>query len=85
MPLCLMWNLWYERNKRVFDGVEHPTFVIKEHTLQSLYNWMRAQGSMPSMSFVDFSVSLRDLYCLKRDRTHPTMYLFFIFNKIIYL
>lgn len=24
MPLCVIWNLWYERNKKIFDGVEHP-------------------------------------------------------------
>ena len=71
MPLCIMWNLWYERNKRVFDGVDCPTFVIKEHILQFLYDRMSAQGGIPLMSLVDFSVSsLCDLY-LKWDCTHP--------------
>lgn len=63
--------LWYERNKRVFDGVDCPTFVIKEHILQFLYDRMSAQGGIPLMSLVDFSVSsLCDLY-FKWDCTHP--------------
>lgn len=49
--------MWYDRNKGVFDGVEHLTSVTKEHILQS-YDWMRAQGGIPSMSFFDLSVSL---------------------------
>ena len=24
LPLCVIWNLRYERNKRVFDGIEQP-------------------------------------------------------------
>ena len=53
-----MWNLWYERNKGVFDGVERPTFVIKEHILQSLFDWMCALGGISSMSFIDYIDSL---------------------------
>jgi hypothetical protein len=43
---------------RVFDEVERPTFVIKEHILWSLYDYMHAQGGILLMSFIDFSVSL---------------------------
>lgn len=34
-PLCVMCTLWYERNRRAFNGVEgeRPTFVIKQHIL----------------------------------------------------
>lgn len=53
MPLRVMWNLWYERNKWVFDDFERPTFIIKEHILQSLYNWMCAQDNILSISLVD--------------------------------
>ena len=54
MPLCVMWNLWYERNKWVFNDFERPTFIIKEHILKSLYKWMCAQDNILSMSLVDF-------------------------------
>lgn len=51
--LGVMWNLWYERNRQVFDGVELPAYVIKEHILWTLFDWMQALGGIPSMSFVD--------------------------------
>lgn len=46
------------RNKWVFDGVAHPPYVIKEHILQTLLDWMRALGNLHSMSFLDFIDSL---------------------------
>ena len=67
----MLWNLWSERNKRVFDGVQHPNFVIKDSIvqlpikkkkkdaiLQSLYDWIQAVGGIPLMSFVDLIGSL---------------------------
>ena len=39
VTLCVKRNLWCKRN-RTFDGVERPTFVIKEFLLRSLYDWM---------------------------------------------
>lgn len=53
VPLCVMWNLWYKR------GLEQPTFVIKEHTLLSLYDWLRALVDISSFFFlVEFIDSL---------------------------
>ena len=47
-----------------------PTFIIKEHTLQSLCDWMHVLGSNPLMSFIDFFTLFPfDLYSLKRDHT----------------
>jgi hypothetical protein len=37
-----------------YDGVERPTFVIKEHILRSLFDRMCALGGISSMSFMDF-------------------------------
>ena len=48
-----MWLLWYRGNRQVFDGVEQLAYVIKEQTLQSLFDWMLAVGNIPLMSFVD--------------------------------
>ena len=71
-PLSVMWILCYELNMRFFDGVEHPTFLIKEHILRSLYNQMQVQSCINSMSklIAQFS-SLCDLYCLICECSHP--------------
>ena len=53
LPLCVMWLLWYRGNRQVFDGVEWLAYVIKEQTLQSLFDWMLAVGNIPLTSFVD--------------------------------
>lgn len=40
-------------------GLEQPTFVIKEHTLLSLYDWLRALVDISSFYFlVEFIDSL---------------------------
>jgi hypothetical protein len=52
--LCIMWNLWLEINKWVFDGIEHSNYVIKQHILRSLFDWMQVLGGIPLMSFVEF-------------------------------
>ena len=53
LPLCVMWLLWYRGNRQVFDAVERLAYVIKEQTLQSLFDWMLAVGNIPLTSFVD--------------------------------
>lgn len=53
LPLCVMWPLWYRGNRQVFDCVERLAYVIKEQTLQSLFDSMLAVGNIPLMSFVD--------------------------------
>ena len=58
MPLCLMWSLWNERNKRIFDGIKHPVSVLKKHILRTLLAWSHAFGVISSMSFLDFIDSL---------------------------
>jgi hypothetical protein len=36
-------------------GVEQPTYVIKEHNLRNLFDWTCALGSVPFISFLDFT------------------------------
>lgn len=78
----MLWNLWSERNKRVFDGVQRPNFVIKDSVLQlpikkkkdsilqSLYDWIQAVGGIPLMSFVDFIDSLFVICILGKGTVH---------------
>lgn len=78
----MLWNLWSERNKRVFDGVQRPNFVIKDSVLQlpikkkkdsilqSLYDWIQAVGGILLMSFVDFIDSLFVICILGKGTVH---------------
>lgn len=77
----VLWNLWSERNKRAFDGVQHPSFVIidsilqlpikkNNSILQSLYDWIQAVGGIPLMSFVDFIDSLFVICILGKGTAH---------------
>jgi hypothetical protein len=36
-PLCLMWNLWRERNTRSFDDPENGLLELKKMMLHTLY------------------------------------------------
>ena len=29
IPLCFMWTVWLERNRRAFEGLEHLTTELK--------------------------------------------------------
>lgn len=54
LPLCVIWNLSFEGNRWVFDVIEHPSYVINERILQTLFDWMHALGSIPYMTFCSF-------------------------------
>ncbi|RVW13852.1 hypothetical protein CK203_079439 [Vitis vinifera] len=40
-PLCLMWTIWKERNRRAFDDVERNDQDIKSIFLYTFVNWAR--------------------------------------------
>ena len=64
VPLCVMWNLWYKRNKRVFDGLERPTFLFKEHTLFiCMIGWVHWLASLLFFFFWVYWFSL-SLICI---------------------
>lgn len=44
-----MW--WHECNSRTFEGVKHPSHVVKKYRLGCLYEWMTALGSIHSCHF----------------------------------
>ena len=39
MPLCIIWNLLYERNKRIFDGGEHPILRCMDTPFLFMYRY----------------------------------------------
>ena len=40
-PLCLMWTIWKERNRRAFDDIERNDQDIKSMFLYTFMNWVR--------------------------------------------
>ena len=39
IPLYIMWNIWRERNNRIFEGEERSIFELKRVFLLSLFEW----------------------------------------------
>ena len=57
VPLCLMWTLWQERNRRIFEGLEKSTSQIKEQFSGLLYDCSKSWGFTDASSLPDFVVS----------------------------
>ena len=53
-PLCLMWTLWEERNKRVFNDNERSNQAIKHSFLYTFVNWARVYLEDHTLSMIDF-------------------------------
>lgn len=50
--------MWFERKRQVFDGIKFPAYIVNELILRTLFDWMYALGSTPSMPVVNFIDSL---------------------------
>jgi hypothetical protein len=58
VPLCLIWTLWRERNRRIFENVEHTDAQLHEFFASMLYEWTTAWGFTNSTSILSFLDSL---------------------------
>uniref|UniRef100_A0A2N9H4Z9 Reverse transcriptase domain-containing protein n=1 Tax=Fagus sylvatica TaxID=28930 RepID=A0A2N9H4Z9_FAGSY len=58
IPSCLMWTIWRERNKRIFEDQETPLAKLLELFFINLYDWSRAWGLTVSPSVGEFLASL---------------------------
>ena len=58
VPSCLMWTIWRERYRRIFEDEEHLTSKIIELFFGLLFDWARVWGLAPANSLADFVVSL---------------------------
>ena len=52
-PLCLMWTLWKERNKRAFD-IEWSNQALKHSFLFTLVNWAKVFIEDHTLFMIDF-------------------------------
>ncbi|RVW96497.1 LINE-1 retrotransposable element ORF2 protein [Vitis vinifera] len=53
-PLCLMWTIWKERNRRAFDDMERNDQDIKSIFLYTFVNWARVYIEEHTLSLIDF-------------------------------
>ena len=57
-PLCVMWSLWQERNRRIFEDLEKPFSHLQEQFSGLLFDCSRSWGFTEASSLPDFVVSL---------------------------
>ena len=58
VPACLLWTLWTERNRRIFEECECSESQLVESFCISLYHWSHAWGFTSSSSLVSFIMEL---------------------------
>ena len=58
VPLCLMWTLWQERNRRIFEDLEKSLYHLQEQFLGLLFDCSRSWGLTTASSLPDFVASL---------------------------
>jgi hypothetical protein len=58
VPLCLMWTLWCERNRRTFKDADHSGAKLLELLYELLFDWARVWGFTTISSLADFVISL---------------------------
>jgi hypothetical protein len=58
VPLCLLWTVWCERNKRTFDDMEHSPSKLVELFFGLLFDWVQVGGLTLMNSLADFVASL---------------------------
>ena len=54
VPHCVMWLLWRERNKRVFEGQEVTSLDLKSKFLRTLFEWVSITTNLGLLSFEEF-------------------------------
>ena len=68
VPLCLMWTVWRERNRRTFEDVELSTIKLIELFFGLLFDWAWVWGLTSMLSLADFVASL-SFYCIRNSTT----------------
>jgi hypothetical protein len=54
VPACLLWTLWTEPKRRIFEDCESSESKLIENFVTSLYQWSQAWGFTSSTSLVSF-------------------------------
>jgi len=64
VPLCLIWILWQEWNRRTFEHLERSRDRLLDHFVGTLFDWSRAWGLMNNDSITIFSLYISFCICL---------------------
>jgi hypothetical protein len=62
VPLCLMWTVWQERNRRTFEDAEQSGSKLIELFYGLLFDWSRVWGHTTTSSLADFVISLGSIH-----------------------
>jgi hypothetical protein len=54
IPLCLMWIVWLERNRRSFEDTSSSDSQLRDSFAAMLFDWSRAWGFTSSPNIIDF-------------------------------
>ena len=60
MPLCLMWLIWLERNRRTFEDLSESVIRLKGNFLAILHFWDSGLVSPDAWSFLEFLEKLAE-------------------------
>lgn len=58
--VCFCFDVWRERNRRIFDGIEPKNLTLKELFIRSPINWFVILLERDGSSLLDF---IDDLNC----------------------
>ena len=61
VPLCLMWSLWQEQNRRIFEDMEWPSNQLLELFSGFLFDWSRSWGFTAATSLPELMSSQHSL------------------------
>ena len=59
VSVCLMWNIWAERNRRSFEDMAKSLDQLIDLRSRSLFDWSWCWGLSDCSTFLDFLLSLR--------------------------
>ncbi|KAI8026313.1 hypothetical protein LOK49_LG02G00101 [Camellia lanceoleosa] len=54
VPSCLLWLVWLERNRRIFQGLQRSVLWLEDRFLVTLYSWLQCKVDPDIFSFLDF-------------------------------
>ena len=79
VPLCLMWTIWRERNRRTFNDVFKTTLQLLDCFTSTLFDWSTAMGFTTSNSVLDFIASLSLSPILTKQSNYLMLFVFMFY------